>query len=128
MIDLFYPHLDSSFDYLAAGRELLRDLLHLGRWAILIVCPLILRVHALLRMIVLPSAWPGMVHFTENGPGTSCESCGHHLAAHDRATGRCCHGTSLDVIAVWIVLPLPRAVRALMQRDGCKCRLRPQGR
>lgn len=86
------------------------------------------RAHRLLNTYYVRGDWPGMVHLDEKGPGAVCGVCGHHLSVHDRSTGRCCYGTPMEVLAVCIALPLPRRVRALVQKPGCACRLRPGGR
>ncbi|WP_159944934.1 hypothetical protein [Nocardiopsis sp. FR6] len=81
------------------------------------------RASRLLRTYYVQARWPGVVHREETGPGTVCGLCGHHLAVHDRATGRCCHGTPIDHLAMVIALPLPLAVRGMLQQAGCPCRL-----
>ncbi|WDZ90559.1 hypothetical protein [Nocardiopsis sp. HUAS JQ3] len=82
------------------------------------------RTSHLLSTYYVRGQWPGMVHHDERGPGTICGPCGHHLAAHDRATGRCCHGTPLDHLAMIIALPMPLLVRDMLQQAGCPCRLK----
>lgn len=86
------------------------------------------RVRRLLHTYYVRRDWPGMAHLLEEGPESVCEECEHLLAVHDRNTGRCCVGTGLVLLAVCLALPLPRPVRALVQRPGCACRLRPGGR
>ncbi|OLT24911.1 hypothetical protein BJF83_23575 [Nocardiopsis sp. CNR-923] len=81
------------------------------------------RAHRLLRTYYLANRWPGVVHREDTGPGTVCGECGHRLAVHDAATGRCCHGTPLGHLAVIIALPLPLLVRDMVQEAGCPCRL-----
>ncbi|RKS04961.1 hypothetical protein DFP74_0541 [Nocardiopsis sp. Huas11] len=81
------------------------------------------RTARLLQTYYVEARWPGIVHREEMGPGTICGPCGHHLAVHDRATGRCCHGTPLDRLAVVIALPMPLLLRDMLQQAGCPCRL-----
>jgi hypothetical protein len=81
------------------------------------------RTSRLLRAYYVQNRWPGVVHREETGPGTVCGLCGHHLSVHDRATGRCCHGTPLDHLALVIALPMPLLVRDMVQQAGCPCRL-----
>ncbi|MCY9785166.1 hypothetical protein KIK06_14875 [Nocardiopsis sp. EMB25] len=85
------------------------------------------RTHRLLRTYYVQNRWPGIVHREDKGPGTVCGVCGHHLAVHDAVTGRCCHGTPLDHLAVIIALPLPLLVRDMVQEAGCACRLHRTG-
>ncbi|WP_159944606.1 hypothetical protein [Nocardiopsis sp. FR6] len=81
------------------------------------------RTSRLLNTYYVRGDWPGMVHYSERGPGTLCGVCGHHLAVHDRATGRCCHGIPLDHLAMVIALPMPLLLREVLQQAGCPCRL-----
>ncbi|NYH51316.1 hypothetical protein HNR06_000905 [Nocardiopsis arvandica] len=81
------------------------------------------RTSRLLQTYYVEARWPGVVHREETGPGTVCGLCGHHLAVHDRATGRCCYGTPLDHLAMVIALPMPLVLRDMLQQTGCPCRL-----
>ncbi|WP_051415677.1 hypothetical protein [Nocardiopsis sp. CNT312] len=79
------------------------------------------RARRLLQDYYVDDGWPGMVHRSERGPGTVC-GCGHHLAVHDKRTGRCCHGIGLDRLALLLALPFPPLVRDMLQEAGCSCR------
>lgn len=127
MFDLLRPHLTTDPAHLGWEHLLLLVAGLCGACVIATLYGTITRAHRLLQTYYVRGDWPGMVHHTETGPGTVCGACGHHLAVHDRATGRCWHGTPMDFLAVCIALPLPRRVRALAQQPGCPCRLRPWG-
>lgn len=81
------------------------------------------RTSRLLDTYYVRGQWPGLFHPSERGPGTLCGQCGHHLTVHDRATGRCCHGTPIDHLAMIIALPMPLLLRDLLQQKGCPCHL-----
>ncbi|GAA1463145.1 hypothetical protein NE857_03470 [Nocardiopsis exhalans] len=89
-------------------------------------------VYARVRRLVLTyldrGDWPGMVHIFGEDGDAKCSECEHRLAWHDRTTGRCCVGTSGDRLVLCLALPLPRWARALVQKPGCACRLRPARR
>ncbi len=98
-------------------------LLLAGACVLVTLAGTVARTARLLDRYYVQGDWPGMVHHSERGPGTLCGHCGHHLTAHDRATGRCCHSLPLDRLAAIITLPMPLPLRGLVQRAGCPCRI-----
>lgn len=128
MFDLVYPYLASPLSGLSCGQALVGALALSGTSTLFVLLGTLSRTHRLLQIYYVRGDWPGMVHHTEKGPGTVCGACGHHLAVHDRFTGRCCYGTPMELLAVCIALPLPRRVRTLVQQPGCACQLRAWGR
>ncbi|MEE2038921.1 hypothetical protein Q8791_17015 [Nocardiopsis sp. CT-R113] len=112
----------TSFDLGCAEWEYTLTLIALCVGATLV--GIVNRTSRLLDTYYVRGDWPGIVHREDTGPGTVCGPCGHHLAVHDRATGRCCHGTPLDHLALIIALPMPLMFRDLVQAPGCPCRLK----
>ncbi|MGW5878801.1 hypothetical protein ACWFMI_19865 [Nocardiopsis terrae] len=128
MFGLLYPHLTTHLGCVSWEQALILTAGVSGACVVAILFGILTRTHRLLHTYYVRGGWPGMVHHTEKGPQAVCGVCGHHLAVHDRSTGRCCHGTPMDLLAVCIALPLPLPVRAFVQQAGCPCRLRPDRR
>ena len=127
MFDLLHSHLAAHLGCVSGKQALALTFGASGVCVATTVFGFITRAHRLLGTYYRAGDWPGREHCAGTGPGTLCGVCGHPLAAHDRATGRCCHGTPMELLAVCIALPLPRSVRATVQQSGCPCRLRPWG-